>query len=313
MALLGVLTNIRNWVIVGIVCALLIGSWGPDTPTYVLIVLMVQMTLSMDGVTLKPKDIKEYRKTILYSILVVYGVGAGLTLLSGLFFFNSYPEVWQGWAILATVPCAVSSVTMVSLYARGNLKSGIMCVAVTYILSLATAPLISFVLIGDAVSPLEIFKYVVLFLAVPMLINIPLGKVEIDKRIKTITINVMLFLMIVFSLGYNREYIFNEPTLVTLVIIVNIIRIFGASFMMIFLFKKYGKSRDNCIVYIAMGVWRNSGLAMSLCLILLTDSPGAVIPCVVAMVIEMVWFAVVIEYLNKRWPVENTGVTVSNA
>jgi BASS family bile acid:Na+ symporter len=312
MALMGVLMNIRNWVAVGIILALLLGSFGPNTPTLVLIVLMVQMTLSMDGVTLKKADLKEYKRTILYSILVVYGLGSGLTLLSGLFFFSSYPEIWQGWAVLATVPCAVSSVTMVSLYARGNLRAGIICVAVTYILSLATAPLISFILIGNAVSPLEIFKYVVLFLAIPMLANIPLGKIKIDKRIRTITINIMLFLMILFSLGYNREYIFNEPGIVTLVIVANVIRIFGASFLMIFLFRKYGMNRSNSIVYIAMTVWRNSGLAMSLCLILLTDSPGAVLPCVIAMVVEMIWFAAVTEYLNRRWPAENADPVTAN-
>ncbi|MDR0523699.1 MAG: Na+-dependent transporter [Candidatus Methanoplasma sp.] len=302
MALAEVFANVRIWVALGIACGLIFGSLGPETPTMVIAVLMVQMVLSMDGVSFKRADLKGRGRDVAAAVLVCYAAGGGMCVLCGLLFLGDAP-IWKGWALMAAMPCAVSSIT-ISLFARGNLRLSILSMTAVYLLSLATAPLVTLALIGDAVSPLQIFKYVVLFIAVPLALNVPIGRANIDRRVKVSIINVMIFLLIMLSLGHNRGYVLSEPGAVLAMFALNIARIFGATLLMVRVFKKRGTDRSRGIIYVSMAVWRNSGLAMSLCMVLLADASEAVIPAMTAIVAEMIWFAVIIDYLNKRWPAD---------
>ncbi|MDR3205952.1 MAG: Na+-dependent transporter [Candidatus Methanoplasma sp.] len=304
MALLNILTNVRIWVALGIVCALAIGPLGPQTPTLVIAVLIVQMTFSMEGVSFRKADFIDNRQIVLISTAICLVVGAGSCLLFGLLFKSSNPEVWQGWALLAAMPCAVSSVAL-SLFCRGNGKASIICLTTIYLLALATTPILSFFLLGDAVSPLQVFKYLILFIAVPLLINIPLGKVKIDRRFRVSVINIMIFFLILLSLGYNRGYVLGDPWTVMLILACNAVRIFGLGFAVLFISKRYGFDRSKALICLPVSVWRNSGLAMSLSMVLLLDAPEAVLPAVTSIVVEMVWFAVIIDHVNKRWPAED--------
>ncbi|MDR3282852.1 MAG: Na+-dependent transporter [Candidatus Methanoplasma sp.] len=306
MALLNVLTNVRIWVALGIVCALAIGPLGPLTPTLVIAVLMVQMTFSMEGCSFRRADFSDNKRAIVLTTAVCLVVGGGSCILFGLLFKASNPEVWQGWALLAAMPCAVSSVA-ISLFCRGDNKSSIICLTVIYLLALVTTPVLSFLFLGDAVSPLQVFKYLVLFIAIPLLVNIPLGKMNIDRKFRVSVINVMIFLLILLSLGYNRGYVFGDPWMVALILACNAVRIFGISFAILFVSKRYGLDRSKTLICLPLSIWRNSGLAMSLAMVLLLDAPEAVLPAVTAIVVEMVWFAVIIDHINKRWPAEGAA------
>ncbi len=303
MALLNILTNVRYWIVLGVVLAFLVGSWGPSTSILVIIILMIQMTLSMDGLTLRKSDLIENKKPILWSVLSALVISSASALAVGALFITAYPDIWKGWVMLASVPAAVSVIT-VALYMKGNMIMTVLSTTVIYIIALLFTPLLTYLFIGNAISPLEIFKYVLLFIAVPILATIPLKKVKINRNVKVIVINAMMFLLILLSVGFNKNYIFGEPMVVLYVAIASFVRIFVVSFVMVRILKKTGCSRDNGVIYVAFAVWKNSGLATTLCLVLLTDAAEAVIPCVISLLIETLWFAVMASYINRLWPEE---------
>jgi len=305
--LVDVLSNIRIWIVAGVLLALLIGSLGELSSYVIIIVLMVQMTLSMEGLSFKPQDLKKDRTPILVSVLSCFGINTIVTLAIGAIFINQYPDIWNGWVVLAAVPCAVSVITA-ALYLRGNIKMSVLSSAVIYLLALIVTPLITMIFAGKATDPLRILLYVFLFVAIPMLMTIPMKKVQINKHIKIITINAMMFFLVLLSLGYNRDYIFEDPMMILLVIIGCAVRVFVVGFLLVFFMRRKGVKRTDGIVYLSMAVWKNSGLAVTLCMILFIDSSIAVIPCVISLLVELLWFAIMTGYEKKIWPADNTDV-----
>jgi len=265
------------------------------------------MTLSMEGLSFKPQDMKKDKTSILASVLFCFVVNTVITLGIGAMFINHYPDLWKGWVVLAAVPCAVSVITA-ALYLNGNIKMSVLSSAVIYLLALVITPLITLIFAGKATDPLRILLYVFLFVAVPMLMTIPMKKVQVNRHVKIITINAMMFLLVLLSLGYNRDYIFEDPTMVFLVTLGCIARVFIVGFLLVLLMRRKGVKRSNGIVYISMAVWKNSGLAVTLCMILFIDSSLAVIPCIISLLVELLWFAIMTGYEKKIWPTDNTGV-----
>lgn len=301
MALISALSNIRIWIVLGIICALLIGSVGDIASTLIVVVLIIQMTLSMDGLTFSKDTIRENKRSILISFLACFGICTITALLVGSLFINSYPEIWKGWVMLAAVPCAVSVVTM-SFYLKGNTAMCVISLAVIYVIALLMTPLITRTLIGESVSVLKIFSYVILFVAVPIAASIPMRKVKMNRATKVILINISMFLLVIFTLGQNRDFIFSEPMLLIMVALASVVRIFVVGMIVLYFLKKYSKSRENSMVYLPMAVWKNSGLAATLCFVILGSATEAAVPCVISLMIELIWFAVISNYIEKTWP-----------
>ncbi|AIZ56347.1 sodium bile acid symporter family protein [Candidatus Methanoplasma termitum] len=304
MALIGTLSNMRYWIILGVAMALLIGPIGDFSSNLLIIVLIIQMTLSMDGLTLNSENIKKNKRPILYSVIGCFGISAGVTLIIGSFFISGHQDLWNGWVLLAAVPCAVSCVTM-SFYLKGNTTMCVLALAVVYFLALALTPLITLVMLGEAVSVLKILSYVILFVVVPMAASFPLKKIKIDRTTRMITVNIMMFLMVFLALGANRDFLSSEPVVVILVIIACIVRVFVVGFLMTHIFKKKGSNRENALVYIPMSVWKNSGLATTLCFVLFGSAAGAALPCAISLLVEVLWFASISSYIEKIWPSDN--------
>ncbi|MDR1404784.1 MAG: Na+-dependent transporter [Candidatus Methanoplasma sp.] len=303
--------DMKLWMILGIVCAFIIGPVGDISSSVLVIVLIIQMTISMDGLSFSAESIKNNKRPVLFSVLACFGISTAVTLLVGLFFITYRPEIWNGWVILAAVPCAVSVVTM-SFLVRGNTTMCVLSLAAIYIIALLLTPLIILALIGESVSIIRVFLYVLLFVAVPMAASVPMKKVKIGRNIRVVSINIMIFAMAVLSLGQNREYIFSEPWTAVLVILACFIRIFAVGFVMLYILKKCGSSRDNSMVYIPMAVWKNSGLGIALCLAAVGTASETALPCAISMLIEMLWFAVVTNRIEKSWPVSrDTSVSVN--
>jgi len=304
MALLNVLTNVRYWILAGVICAFLIGSVGEIASTLLIIVLIIQMSLSMDGLTLRVKDISDNSKGIILSLISCFVISTGSALIMGLLFRSAYPDIWSGWVMLAATPCAVSVITF-ALYLKGDMKLSILATTVVYFCALILTPLMTLVFAGDAVNPLQILKYVVLFIVIPLAATYPLKRLHLNRNAKVVGINMMMFMMVLLSVGYNRGYFFSEPRIVLLIAIACFIRIFVLSIVMFKLMKRAEVERDKAFVYLGMAVWKNSGLASTLCILLLADAPEAVLPCVISLLMETIWFGSLSGYFNKRWPHES--------
>ncbi len=295
--------DIRIWILAGVILAFAIGPMGEVTSGLLMAVLVVMMSLSMEGLTFSKKDTSAESKGIVLSMVSCFVIGTGTALAVGLFFAGQYPDIWKGWVMLAAVPSAVSVVTA-ALYMKGDLKLSVLSTAAIYILALALTPLLTMLLIGDAVSPLQILKYVLLFVAVPMLMTFPLKKLHIGRRVKVVSINFLMFLMVVISVGLKRDFFFSEPTMVFWIVVACAVRTFGVSIVMMYAMRRRGVRRDSAFVYMPMAVWKNSGLATTLCILLLSGSPGAVLPCVISMLVEVVWFAAMKDYFMRKWPAD---------
>ena len=303
MAAADILSNVRVWIILGVICAIVIGPIDDITSTLIIFVLIIQMTLSMENLSFDKKNLSDNKKPIVYSVIACFGISSATALIMGSFFIADYPDIWNGWVMLAAVPCAVSVVTM-SFFTKGNMTMCVLSLAVIYFLALILTPLITTAFMKDvegSVSVLKIFSYVVLFVAVPIGLSFPMKKVKIKKTTRMILINIMLFFLVLFSLGQNREYLFSETTVVLMVAAACVVRIFLVSFVMLY-FLKRSASRENSMVYIPMAVWKNSGLGVTLCIVLFSGSSGAVIPCVISLLIELLWFALLSRYIEKVWP-----------
>lgn len=305
MTLLNLLTDVKAWVIIGIILGITVGFDSPDSATILMVVLIVQMTLSLDGLSFGREDFRRDAKGIAINVACCFLVNTGLTLITGLFFIDD-TALWYGWVMLSAVPCGVSVVSA-ALLMKGDTKLAVLSLTTIYILALGLTPLITHTLIGSAVSPLEVLRYILMFILIPFILTIPLKRLHLPRVPKVIGINIMMMLMISIGLGSRRDYIFTEPMVVVWIVIACLFRIFAFSTVLTIALKRMGAERGAAITHISMAFWKNSGMAASMTMALLaTVYPSAILPCIVSLVMEASWFAIFNALVGRIWPAEGS-------
>lgn len=293
--------DIKAWIILGIILGFVLGFDHPDAPTMLIITLMIQMTLALQGLKFDFSDIGSNKRPMLVCLLLCFGLNTGITLLTGLLFIQE-TALWYGWVMLSAVPCAISVMTM-TFYMKGDMKLGMLGFSLIYIVALVLTPALTHVLMGEAASWVKILEYVVLFVVVPVVIDIPLNRVTIPPRVKILVMNAVILVMVFISVGFRRDYIIDNPDIAVLLLAANIFRIFVPSLILLFLLKKMNYDRDKGVVYIAISAWRNSGLATTLCIIMFsTTYPDALLPAVMSLLVENLWFVIMQGSFDKLWP-----------
>ena len=307
MTLLNIITDVKVWVLIGLILGITIGFEHPSAATILMLVLIIQMTLSLDGLAFRKEDFKDDAKGILLNVVFCFVVNTGLTLITGLFFIDD-TALWYGWIMLSSVPCGVSVVSA-ALLMKGDTKLAVLSLTVIYIVALGLTPLITHLLIGNAVSPLEVLRYILMFILIPFILTIPLKRLHLPRVPKVIGINIMMMLMIFIGLGSRRDYIFTEPMVVVWIVIACLFRIFAFSTILTIILKKIGTDRGSAITHVSMAFWKNSGMATSMTMALLaTVYPSAVLPCIVSLVMEAAWFAIFNALITKIWPAESSNI-----
>jgi len=297
MALMNVLTNIRYWVATALVSGLIVGGIDERIGKFLIMFsLIAMMSLSLTGLRFAKEDITEKKKDIVMAVFCCYCVSLASILLLGLPFGD---EMWMGWAIMAAVPCAISVIPS-TLIMKGDAKLSVVSVAVMYILAIAITPLLTQLLIGNAVDPLEILKYVLLFVLLPFIISVPLKKIRISPNARGISLNILYFMLIFVAFGNNRDFIFNEPILVLEVASVIMIRLAAVWAVVEFILRRSGMNKERRVVMVLSAIWKNSALAMTLAMILFAGQPHAVLPGAVAVPLEMVWFMFLMWYYDRK-------------
>ena len=297
MALLNVLTNIRYWVAAALVFGLAIGEIDDGMGEFLIMFsLIAMMSLSLTGLRFSKKDITEKKKDVITAVFFCYYVSLISILLLGLPFGE---EMWMGWVIMAAVPCAISVIPS-TLIMKGDTKLSVVSVAVMYIMAIALTPLLTQLLIGNAVDPLEILKYVLLFVLLPFIISVPLKKAPLSPNSRGISLNILYFILIFVAFGNNRDFIFNEPILVLEVALAVMIRLIVVWAAVEFILMRMGMNKERRIVMILSAIWKNSALAMTLAMVLFAGQPHAALPGAVAVPLEMVWFMFLMWYYDKK-------------
>ncbi|MBR4227435.1 MAG: hypothetical protein IKR86_11920 [Candidatus Methanomethylophilaceae archaeon] len=287
----GVISDLRVWIVCALALSLVLDTVDIPSSELIVVALMIQMTLSMDGLRFSKDDISEQRNGMLFSMLLCYGVNTLITLAIGAMFIPFYAPMWYGWVLLASMPCAISVVTAAVLM-RGDLNVAVVAVASTYVAGILVAPLVSFTLIGDAVNPLEILKYIVLFIVVPAIITIPLRRLRLSSRMKVPVIDLMMAIMLFLSVNANHGYLVSYPDVFLVVIAAVILRLVALIAVSRIIMRRLRVRRGSVPVYHVLCVWKNTGLSVSMCMILLSGTPESVIPCFVCMIVESLWFSI---------------------
>ena len=250
---------------------------------------------------------KENRKGVIFSLILCFVLNSGITLLTGLLFIDD-EALWYGWVMLASVPCAISVMTT-AFYLKGDMKLSMLAFSSIYIVALVITPVLTHILMGEAASWLKILEYVLLFVIIPVLIDIPLNRITIPPMVKTMTMNIILLCMVFISVGFRRDYIIDNPDVALWLLAANMIRIFVPCFVLLFILKKLGCKKDRGVVYCAMATWRNSGLATTLCIVMFsTTFPNALLPAVLSLMVENLWFVIFQGTFDKLWPDEKNNV-----
>jgi len=296
MALRNLLLDVRWWIVSALIVGLIVGDTG-HAPTIAMFTLMLLMCVSLHGLSFGRSDITENRKEIFLCVLICYFVAGGVTLLVGSFYDH---DLWVGWVMIAAVPCAIS-VTSGTLILKGNTKLAMIAVTFVYIVALIATPFITKAFIGQAVDPMEVLKYVILFIAIPFAVTIPLRKRTFDPKLKSMSINIMFFILVFITFGANKEFILSEPKVVMWVIAGCLVRIVAVAAVMELILRRIGTGRDSRIPMLLMSIWKNSALAMSMTMILISTTES-VLPAALSLPMEMIWFMVMIWYFQKRCP-----------
>lgn len=309
MTATSIVMNLRFWILAGLVMGLAIGKVGDLGPYILIISLMTMMCLSLQGIDFKANDFLDDKKHILVAVLCCYVLAPAVTLLVGSFYDDN---LWNGWVLVASVPCAISVVSSTFIL-RGNTKLAVLSVTLVYLLAIVITPVMTHLLLGNAIDPLQILKYVLLFILVPLLISVPLKKVKMGHNTKSVLINICFFVLVFITFGTNREFFFTEPLVILSVIAGCFVRVVIIHILTEFTFSRLGVERNVRIVYIMQCIWRNSGLAVTMALLLMPDIAGAAIPGAVSVVFEMVYFMVMIWFYENRVPPIEKEESPSNA
>ncbi|MFA6804044.1 MAG: bile acid:sodium symporter [Candidatus Methanomethylophilaceae archaeon] len=298
MQFMSVITNIRYWIISGLLLGLLMGDMGYYAPYILTIFLIVMMCVSLEGIDFKKDDFENDRKRILIALVCCYVISPMVTLGVGMFYGD---DLWIGWVLIASVPCAVSVVSS-TLILKGDTKLALLSVTAVYLLAIVITPSMTYLLLGNAINPVQILKYVVLFIVIPMLVSIPLKRVHISQNTKSVSLNFCFFIMVFIAFGTNREYFIYEPVMILTVLAGCFVRVvlIHVSFETIFRFM--GIDRETRIVYVLHCIWKNTGLAVTLALLLMPDMTEAAIPGAVSLPFELIYFMVMIWFYDKRVP-----------
>lgn len=301
MALLNVLEDIKVWIAAAIVLALIFGFGSPDASTIMMLALIAQMAVALDGIRFSRSDFGTYKKPIFVNFVCCFGICTGFTLLTGLLFIDDQ-ALWTGWVMLSAVPCAISVVPS-ALFLKADPKLAVLSLTVIYVIAIALTPLITHTLIGNSVNPLEVLRYILMFILIPFVLTIPIKRLHLKQAPKTLFINLMMFILVFVGLGSRQEFVFSEPMVVLSLVIACMFRIFLVSTVLVYGMKKMKCNRDNGLNYVTFCYWKNSGMSASLTMGLFAATmPEAVLPCVVSLIVEAVWFAVLTKFIDRMWP-----------
>ena len=298
MPLMSVFTNIRYWIISGLLLGLMVGKINGYAPYILTISLIAMMCISLEGINFKTDDFLNDKKRITIALICCYIVSPLITLSVGMFYND---DLWVGWVLIASVPCAVSVVSS-TLILKGDTKLALLSVTTVYLLAIIATPLMTHFLLGNAINPIQILKYVILFIVVPMLVSVPLKKIRITQNTKVIFINICFFVMVFITFGTNREYFFSEPMMVLAVFMGCFVRIVLIHILFETIFRLIGIDRETRIVYVLQCIWKNTGLAVTLALLIMPDLAEAAIPGAVSLPFELVYFLILMWFYEKRVP-----------
>ena len=288
--------DLRIWIVAALVLAFVLDPLDLPVASITIVALMVLTILSVDGIVIRKDDISRNIKGSLVALAMCFVLNTGITLLCGLYFKGDGTGMWYGWAMIAVMPCAVSTLS-VPLIMREDLPTALSILVVSYVSALVLTPVLSLLLMGDAVSPLEILKYIVAFIVIPLLVSIPLKRLHLTREIKVPIVNLMLATIIMLSMNTNKTFIMDSYGTIAVIICIAAARIAALHISSRFIIRRCGLDDGTYYTYLVGSLWKNTGLAVSMCIAILGSMPEAAVPGIICLVTEDIWFSY---FINGR-------------
>jgi BASS family bile acid:Na+ symporter len=256
--------------------------------------LMVMMSISLTNLKMRGLRVGKHRGAIVRAFLLSFGLSSGATVLLAFLFVG---DLRAGWMFVAAVPSAVSLVAFTYLM-KGDLEPTLVSTAVLYVISLGLTPLLTFILLGEAVNASVLLSYVVLLLLMPILISRPLRRLNIPPHGRTAAVNVALFVLILAVAGPNRSIFFHEWGLLAGLIAVATVRIFGIGLLWDRYLWYRGAPREQRVPEVLFSTHRNNGMAATLAIALVGTE--AAVPATICVVVDIAWLILLSHFVFRK-------------
>lgn len=299
MGLPGFIMDMKYWAIGGIVLACVLPVVNVD-PNIVMFVLMAQMVLSLDTLPLNKTLVKFDRRLVWLTMFFCYVFNSIISVLFGLPFLLTNPEVWYGWAMIAAIPCGICVVLM-CVITKGDVLNAFRVIILSYTVGLIYSPLVSWVLIGNAINPLEILEYLILFIVFPLLLSRVFTKYPLKREVKVSFLNIMIAMLVFFPLNQNHDLIFNHPEIIALIFVMCIARCIVLHLGSLWFIRVFRIPESQKGMYLTLGVMKSTGLALSMVLLVIPDVFEATVPCFCCVIVEIVWLSI----MTKRYEIKD--------
>jgi len=264
VALREIVLNNSLMMSIGFVLGLVLGGFPILNSEMITLALVILMSISLCGMGFKGLKLKEHLFTTLLALLLTFGLATGFTVMLAFLFED---PIRSGLIFEAVVPSAVCVIPF-SFILRGNVENSLISSAVIYILSIGITPLLLVALLGMDVNLVSLITSVM----------------------------VMIFLPVSFCVvGANRDFFFNDPILVGILLLASAARIFIQGALVYLLAIKSRLDRKQGVNMVLFTTYKNTGMAAAMAATLVGTE--AALPAAISTPIEIIWLIVMSRYL----------------
>jgi bile acid:Na+ symporter, BASS family len=289
----GILESYSIMMALGLVLGLLTGGSPWYTKEISMASLAILMTLSLSNVNLREAKGKEHYSHAWKSLVLNYIFLTAVILLAGRLLSD---DIWPGWVLMAAAPSAISVVPFTRILG-GKTSKALFSTAVNYLVALVLMPVITLILIGNAVSATSLVSSLLLLIVLPMAASRVVMRLSISKSTNTIFTNLMFALLVFAVAGSNRDAFFGDPALVLAVSAVCLVRTFGTGLGTEFLLRRSGMVKEERVGYLLFASFKNLGLTATLAIALF--EPIVAVPATICIVFEVVWAIFLMRWYPK--------------
>jgi BASS family bile acid:Na+ symporter len=245
--------------------------------------LALLMTLSLSNVRFGEARGGDHVRHAAVALALNYGMLTAVILLLGRMFPD---DLWWGWVLMAAAPSAVSVVPFTSIMG-GRTSKALFSTSVNYVAALGLMPLISLAFIGSAVSVDSLVVSLLVLIVVPMALSRLVARVEMDKRTKSVAMNLSFAVLIFAVAGSNRGAFFDEPWIVLAVSAASFARTFGTGLGTEYALRALKVPKEERVSSVLFASYKNLGLTATLAIALF--EPRVAVPATICIVFEVVW------------------------
>lgn len=287
-----VLESYSVMMVLGLVLGLLSGGSPWYTKEISMLSLAALMTLSLSTVNLREARGKDHYSHAAKALVLNYVLLTAVILVVGRLFSD---DLWPGWVLMAAAPSAISVVPFTSVLG-GKTTKALFSTSVNYLVALVLMPVLTLLLISNAVSATSLIYSLIILIVLPMAASRAVMRLSIKKRTNTVLTNIMFAILIFAVAGSNRDAFFGEPMLVLAISAACVVRTFGTGLATEFSLRRLRLDKSERVGLVLFASYKNLGLTATLAIALF--DPIVAVPATICIVFEVVW----VIFLMKWYP-----------